>query len=285
MAPYSLNHEVLKQTEGLLAEIDRVVAAPSVAERVDRLLESACSEIRVARYNSFRAWEVFERGVTTDDVGELIELDRDVIPGYSCGCDYLDDEYGRVMTECCLADPPTDNPIFWTIGPYNGGKAADEPCGNVECACMDLFEPKIPRPDPTSRYQYIHQFVNPGRLPEAERRQFNYQLAMFGEACVPVGRLSERPPSEQTIIRQGGVRAHLLAQDETADFDWSQLEARMLADVGDALARSLDRAAERAESGHEEEAPVSQGLNFEDRVQTYLTQRSSRNRFLDITAD
>lgn len=277
MAPYSLNHEVLKQTEGLLAEIDRVTAAPSVAERVDRLLESACSEIRITRYKSFEAWEVFERGLPDPDLDEVLELDSDVIPGYPCGCDYVDDEFGRIMAECALVDPPTENPIFWTNGPYTGGRAATDPCGAEGCACLGLFEPKIPRPDPTSRYQ---------SLDRTWRRQVNYQLAMFGEACVPVQRLSERPPSEQTI-RQG-AQLDMSVMDELRA-DWSAIEARLLAqmsaDIGRSLARQLDQAAEQADSGHEEETPVSQGLDFEDRVQTYLTQRSARNRFLDITAD
>jgi hypothetical protein len=119
----TLNHDVLKRTTGLLSEIDYVVSLPSVAERVDRVIQSA------ARCSNSGYMEVRDEE-SEDGLG--------LVPSFeftesSDGCDY--------NCRCGDAYPDKLEPIEMMRAPYSGSirHAAVIGCGIEDCECDDLF--------------------------------------------------------------------------------------------------------------------------------------------------
>jgi hypothetical protein len=146
-----LNHDVLKRTDALLASIDRVIAAPAIAERVERVLQSAAPSgygyaFSLATWDQHRdevvnAWLTAEPewDDETDDEGDPPSFDRIVsnyadmmevewaevgmIPLSRCDCteilcysgerpEGVSDEYGWRVKECYFYEPDKFYPII-----------------------------------------------------------------------------------------------------------------------------------------------------------------------------
>lgn len=146
----TLNKDVLKRTAGLLAQIDIVTSADSVAERVSRVIESAAPAVLNMQFHSVEAWLAYDRD---EDTGEF----ADDITHHDCGCssveverrsgddiwtddvpDHFTDEYGRLIQSERI--DPFDEIGILIIASHAGARAADIPCGAEGCACHEMFE-------------------------------------------------------------------------------------------------------------------------------------------------
>lgn len=167
----TLNVPVLKRTIGLLADIDRLLAEPTIAERVERVLSSAVSVgdrlTDVSMENIDAILDVW----CADDESSLWQSAHAVLdlswfelsegPGY-CGCDRFivtethpyggDQPYsgaaGPSLTtyetsECHFYDPIKTYPIQQS-GIFTDS-IAREACGVEGCECEALFQrPRSP---------------------------------------------------------------------------------------------------------------------------------------------
>lgn len=182
-----LDKDVLKKTAGLLADIDRALAAPTVAERVARVIESAAPDRRYSYFDTIEAWEWHSDGQDasgiTDEEFEAFWEATHRPDGCDCkwlkvtisGIDQNTGEpysYDTTMREC---DNVQKEDIFhWVRAPYHFGgstHAAKDPCGAEGCACEEVFRPKEKPMDwsiwkgAVATYEVYDEVAHLGRMP------------------------------------------------------------------------------------------------------------------------
>lgn len=150
-----LNKDVLKRTNGLLSEIDRVLAEPLLAERVQRTLESAAPSLGIHMFANVEEWEKYEfdddysaerllNYCQCDKAGDVtVDVTYPDNPksdhSYSIGIRHCQtDHLGRYVSQD-KHEPFAEAGIAIELS-YSGGRAADVPCGYPGCACEDIIE-------------------------------------------------------------------------------------------------------------------------------------------------
>ena len=148
-----LNHDALKRTHGLLAEIDRVLAAPSIAERVERVLSSAAASVGDARVAAgadidwvCNHWEAgADQSPHWNEVDAAGDLCDEWDESTECDCESMElivtpeggTPYTRIVKVCWQHDKVY--PIGQSDYIYNA-TAASFGCGVVGCVCDEVFE-------------------------------------------------------------------------------------------------------------------------------------------------
>lgn len=154
----TLNRDVLKRTTGLLSQIDETLRIGTIAERVDRVLQSAAPAIANPTFPSFDDWMTHHGNL--ESTGDH-EYDSDFeMNSNLCGCEWVTlekhgvdrrgEEYTyRTREMVCYLDETLTFPHLekmdvdglhvepWT----HGHRAADVPCGAEGCECIPLFPP------------------------------------------------------------------------------------------------------------------------------------------------
>lgn len=134
----SLNREVLKRTHGLLAEIDLVCSLPTVAERVNRLIESAALPLYSWPYKL-----VNDEGVPKWEP-DYETFDSWESPPNECGCQVVVRD-GFTQYACRKHIPERANPFVFTEPPHNSlHRPAPYSCGGEGCKCEELFGRSYP---------------------------------------------------------------------------------------------------------------------------------------------
>lgn len=120
---------LLARSLAITAEIDRALAAPSLAEKVDGLLRSAAPSVNYP--------------TLTPEEFDSAEMGNIALVGKlrTCGCKTVG-HGDTVRKECETHTDHKFEPIMHTTPPFvtRFGHASDERCGAAGCKCVLIFD-------------------------------------------------------------------------------------------------------------------------------------------------
>lgn len=119
-----LDHDVLKQTTGLLSQIDKVLSEVTVAERVERVLSSAAPQVNFYAFPSIDDWVEWHKSQCGDSYNSFES--SHLYCGSMCGC-------GGDMIE-------RNDPFEFVYAPWQDDYRPVDGWCRPDCACAELYD-------------------------------------------------------------------------------------------------------------------------------------------------